>query len=197
MTVCEFVDYYETLELSPNANSATIERVFRFLAEKNRPNPAASGHTLVFTQVVDAFNTLGDPAKRAAYDVAYNREKNAPNPIVASPIVAGPIVAGADVASDDIRDRYRILSILYAQRRRDMNKPGIGGANLELLVEMPPELLNFHMWYFREKGWVGREESGQISISAAGVEKIEAMNQEQISNPMPSGHRPGRLPATA
>lgn len=187
MTVCEFVDYYETLELSPNANSATIERVFRFLAEKNRPNPAASGHTLVFTQVVEAFNTLGDPAKRSAYDVAYDREKNAPS----------PIVAGADVASDDIRDRYRILSILYAQRRRDMNKPGIGGANLELLVEMPPELLNFHMWYFREKGWVGREESGQISISAAGVEKIEAMNQEQISNPMPSRHRPRRLPAPA
>ena len=29
MTASDFIDYYEILEISPNANSATIERIFR------------------------------------------------------------------------------------------------------------------------------------------------------------------------
>ena len=29
-----FTDYYEALEISPNANADTIERVFRYLAQR-------------------------------------------------------------------------------------------------------------------------------------------------------------------
>ncbi|MGR9037200.1 MAG: DnaJ domain-containing protein, partial [Gammaproteobacteria bacterium] len=33
-----FVDYYEVLEISPNANSETIDRIFRYLAQRYHPD---------------------------------------------------------------------------------------------------------------------------------------------------------------
>ncbi len=33
-----FVDFYESLQLSPNADAATIERVFRLLAQRFHTN---------------------------------------------------------------------------------------------------------------------------------------------------------------
>ena len=186
MTTCDFIDYYEILEASPHASTATIERLFRYHARRHHPDASGSGDTVAFTKVVEAFEALRDPVKRAEYDVRYDREKNAQL----------EIVAGANAAGDDSVARYRILSILYAKRRQDMQRPGIGGGTLETLVKMPTELLNFHMWYLREKGWVGREESGQISITAAGVEQVEAMNQQTVVNQLRIDHRPQRLNST-
>ncbi|QEG38092.1 J domain-containing protein [Roseimaritima ulvae] len=186
MTTCEFVDYYEILEASPRATTATIERLFRYHARQHHPDASGSGDTVAFTKAVEAFETLRDPAKRAEYDVRYDREKNAQL----------EIVAGANAAGDDSVARYRILSILYAKRRQEMHRPGIGIGTLETLVKMPVELLDFHMWYLREKGWVGREESGQISITAAGVEQVEAMNHQTVVNQLRIDHRPQRPNST-
>ena len=33
MTASDFIDYYEILEISPNANSATVQRMFRYFAQ--------------------------------------------------------------------------------------------------------------------------------------------------------------------
>ena len=62
----QFEDYYELLELSPNANHETIERVFRYFATKWHPD--AGGDKEKFTLLTRAFETLRDPATRAAYD---------------------------------------------------------------------------------------------------------------------------------
>ena len=39
----DFIDFYETLEVSPNANSETIERMFRYQARRFHPDNKASG----------------------------------------------------------------------------------------------------------------------------------------------------------
>ena len=44
---------------------------------------------------------------------------------------------------------------------------------------IPVEVLDFHVWFFREKGWIQREEGGAISITADGVEKLEASAERQ------------------
>ena len=46
---------------------------------------------------------------------------------------------------------------------------------------IPQEVLDFHLWYFREKGWIKREEDGGFAITAEGVDKVEA-SEIQISN---------------
>ncbi|WP_245266101.1 DnaJ domain-containing protein [Mesorhizobium sp. L103C119B0] len=66
-----FVDLYETLEISPNANSETLERVFRYFAMRYHPDNQQTGDEARFSEIVEAHNTLKDPVKRAQYDVAY------------------------------------------------------------------------------------------------------------------------------
>jgi hypothetical protein len=41
MESTDFIDYYEVLEISPNANSGTIERMFRHLAARYHPEYTA------------------------------------------------------------------------------------------------------------------------------------------------------------
>ena len=175
----EFVDFYELLELSPNANAATVERVFRYLAKKNHPDTSPASDGIMFGKLVEAYETLRCPQKRAAYDIAYEQHKE----------TRIKIAEGANAAGNDCVERYKLLSILYAQRRRDFKKPGIGLGSLEELVDFPPEVMQFHIWYFRQKDWVTREESGQFSITAAGVDQIESMNQPLVNNHLRLEHR--------
>jgi curved DNA-binding protein len=180
----EFVDFYELLELSPNANANTVERVFRYLAKKHHPDTSPGNDCEIFNNLVRAYETLRDPAKRAAYDAAYERQQDA----------KVQIIEGANAAGDDCVDRYKVLSVLYSKRRSNFKQPGIGMGTLEQLVGFPPGVLEFHLWYFREKEWVKREESGQFSISAGGVDHIESMNQPAVSDHLRLEHRPDALP---
>jgi curved DNA-binding protein CbpA len=76
MSSNEFVDYYELLQLSPNADTETIESVFRHLAKKYHPDsPSFSGNDRFF-QIVEAHQTLSDPQTRAGYDVRYQDYMN-------------------------------------------------------------------------------------------------------------------------
>lgn len=45
-------------------------------------------------------------------------------------------------------------------------------------MHCPEEVLGFHVWYFREKGWIQREDNGYLSITAEGVDQIELTGQQ-------------------
>jgi DnaJ-class molecular chaperone len=66
-----FTDYYEIMEISPNANSETIDRIFRYLASRYHPDNQDTGDLSRFTEIVDAHNTLKDPLKRVQYDLQH------------------------------------------------------------------------------------------------------------------------------
>jgi curved DNA-binding protein CbpA len=185
MSAEEFVDFYEVLEISPNASSETVERVFRYLAKKHHPDVSDQNDAVYFTKLVEAFDTLRDPQRRAAFDACYEQQKQA----------NAELVQTASDSCDDTIQRYQLLSLLYAQRKRNFKKPGIGLGTIESLVDYPAEDVNFHLWYFREKGWVGREESGQISITADGVDQVDAMNIATASGNLRLGNQPERLSA--
>src|SRR5688572_22035613 len=68
-----FVDLYETLQLSPNASSETIERVYRLLAKRYHPDNQDTGDAQKFSEVHHAYDTLSDTTRRAAYDVTYEQ----------------------------------------------------------------------------------------------------------------------------
>ena len=159
-----FVDYYEVLEASPNASTATLERTFRFLAKQHHPDSNESGDSKTFSLLVEAYETLTDPDSRAEYDAEYaefQRQNSA-------------LVEETGHLSSDNADRHRLLSLFYAQRRRNMRNPGIGPSSLEQMMGLTEEVLDFHLWFFKEKGWIKREESGQLAITADGVEKAES-----------------------
>lgn len=63
-------DYYRTLNVSPNATSVEIRKVFRQLALKYHPDrnpesPFAAGH---FIEIKEAYHVLGDEQRRGRYD---------------------------------------------------------------------------------------------------------------------------------
>ena len=158
----EFVDYYEVLEVSRNANMETVERVFRYMARKFHPDVSSDNETR-FKQLVEAFEVLRDPTSRAEYDKEWEQDKT----------VSKELIDGANSASDDIAERERILSVFYAQRRRDMKNPGVSMGKIAELTNCPESVLEFHFWYLKSKGWVERLESGQFAITYEGVDRIE------------------------
>ncbi len=163
----EFIDYYEVLEASSNANSETIERVFRYLAHRLHPDTSDNNSHDRFNKLVEAYDVLKDPKSRAVYDIEYRKHQQH----------KADLMNGAEKTGSDTVDRHRMLSLFYAKRRREMDNPGVGVMTLEQILGIPEEVLEFHLWYFREKGWVSREENGMLAITAEGVDQIEAANQ--------------------
>lgn len=161
-----FVDYYDLLQLSPNADEDTIHRVFRHLAKKCHPDSEDGGDPERFRRLVQAQKTLTDASTRAAYDAKYQEYWNRKWRVASE-------ASDGSAFSEDHEMREKLLSLLYVQRRRDMRSPGLGEYEMARLLRIPVELVEFHVWYLREKGWVQRIESGQLAISAHGVDSIE------------------------
>ena len=65
MPETEFPDYYEFLEISPQATQETIHRVYRYLAARYHPDSAGTGNLEKFAQLTSAYKVLSDPGRRA------------------------------------------------------------------------------------------------------------------------------------
>ena len=70
-----FVDYYEALQVSPNASFDTIQRVYRMLAHVYHPDNKETGHSEAFQSLLMAYQVLGDPELRAKYDISYHADR--------------------------------------------------------------------------------------------------------------------------
>ena len=69
MEASKFIDYYELLEISPNANSGAIERMFRYFVQRYHPDNQDTGDRDRFDLIAEAHATLRDSVKRAQYDI--------------------------------------------------------------------------------------------------------------------------------
>ena len=156
MESSEFTDYYEILEISPNANSGTIERMFRYLAQRYHPDNQETGDRLRFDVIVEANDTLRDPVRRAQYDIQHKSQSSVRWKL-------------SEEASDskgvdrDVDIQGKLLSILYTKRRQNISDPGIGKLELERLLGCPSEHLEFNVWYLREKGWIAEQKTAPRS----------------------------------
>jgi curved DNA-binding protein CbpA len=158
-------DYYEILQVSPRADSETIERVFRHLAKRYHPDNQESGNANRFAEIVEAHTMLSDPEKRATYDVNYERVREARWRLFDQSSASSEIVS-------DSRIRLGLLSILYVARRNNATDPGVGIMELERLLGVADSALQFHTWYLRENGWIERLAVGTWAITAHGVDKL-------------------------
>src|SRR5262245_41797462 len=113
-----FTDFYEILEISPNANSETIERICRHLAMRYHPDNLNTSGPDRFSQLVEAHDILKDPAKRAQYDVQH-RNHSASRWQLAEE-ASNTLGIERDTVIQD-----KLLSILYVKRRQDVKEAGI------------------------------------------------------------------------
>src|SRR6202795_3152294 len=66
----DFKDYYATLGVAKTATDKELKQAYRKLARKHHPdvNPGDKGAESKFKEINEAYEVLGDPAKRKKYD---------------------------------------------------------------------------------------------------------------------------------
>ena len=162
-----FVDHYETLQVSSNADTETIERVYRLLAKRYHPDNLTTGDAATFNEVRTSFDVLSDPEHRARYDVAYEDERGHQWKIFdQDSACAGP--------EHDREIFHGVLSLLYVARRRDPENGGVGPVHLERTLGVPREHLEFPLWYLIRRGWIERLMGGQLAITVEGVDIVSS-----------------------
>jgi curved DNA-binding protein CbpA len=171
-----FVDYYETLQISPNAQPETIQRVYRMLAQTYHPDNTETGNHEIFNSVLDAYKTLSDPERRAAYDVEHRTVAGLQWKIFDQP----NSVQGMD---SERRKRIGVLSLLYNKRLHDSDHPTLSIVDFEQLLGCPREHLELSLWYLRESCRIQRSDNGRYTLTAKGLEFLENHMEKNGSEP--------------
>jgi curved DNA-binding protein CbpA len=158
-----YIDYYETLQVSVNADPETIHRIYRILAQRFHPDNLATGDPDQFRTLTEAYETLSDPARRAQYDVHYSEHRKE-----RSKLIAEMVRAQTDVEFEHLA-RMTILEALYARRRLEPREPGVMDGDLQELVGLQREQLEITLWYLSQKKLIDRQDGSRITITVDGV----------------------------
>ena len=161
-----FVDYYELMQISPNAEPATIQRVFRMLATRYRPDNPRMGSVDKLMLLNEAYKTLTDPAARSDYDTDYHAKRLQP--------LDGSGQKEFDLGIDgEATRRMGVLCVLYNRRRNNPEHAGVSVLELELMMTFPREHLMFTLWYLKDKNLASQDENSDIVITGRGVDHVE------------------------
>lgn len=162
----QFADYYQILQISPDAEPETIQRVYRVLAQRFHPDNHETGDVERFLQITEAYKILSDQATRAAFDRASKTEKNKPLPVFMSREFTDGIESEAKI-------RLGILCLLYMKRRNNVNQANMTLIDLEQVMSIPREHLMFAAWYLRTKKLAIMDDRSTLTITAEGVDYLE------------------------
>jgi curved DNA-binding protein len=161
-----FVDYYELMQISPNAELDTVQRVFRMLVARYHPDNPHTGDVNKFLLLKQAYETLSDAQKRANYDTQYSLRNVEPLPI----FELREFTVGLE---GEPNRRMGVLCLLYHRRRTNPEVPGLSILELEQMMGFPREHLMFTAWYLQEKQYVKTSGNSDLVITAEGIDYIE------------------------
>jgi curved DNA-binding protein len=167
-----FVDHYETMQISPNADLDTIHRVYRILAQRFHPDNGETGCSDTFHTLTDAYQVLSDPEKRAAFDIEHRAARRLTWKIFDQ-------TASAQGVDAERRKRSGILALLYRKRIAQPDQPSMNLKEFEDLLGVPKEHLEFTLWYLKEGGFVTRADNGRHAITLKGVDLNESLSESR------------------
>jgi curved DNA-binding protein CbpA len=135
------MNYYSVLGIAPDATDETVRGAFRALVRQYHPDAGAESSAERFRDVVEAYQTLSDPARRRLYDDSLGpvirRGARAPEPMVKA-------------RAEPLRTR----GPLRPSHHESYAAPHRGLADSEILAELL-RLLNhydvFPVWFFRRR----------------------------------------------
>jgi curved DNA-binding protein CbpA len=169
-------DYYEALQISPNADPDMVARVYRLLAQRFHPDNLESGDSERFRRLHEAYSVLSDPERRAQYDVHYQRHRH----------LRVRLVSSTGRVEDDFEYeqavRLTVLEILYTHRRTEPREAGLFDRDLETMVGRPMEQLEFTFWYLTQRNLIRRGEQSRLVITVDGVDFLEQHFQRWDNN---------------
>ena len=159
-------DYYEILQVSDNAETETINRVYRIFAQRYHPDNKETGNEARFREITEAYQVLSNPEKRAQYDATNQRRRKERWRLVS---------AGVESENDFEMEqvvRLTVLEALYTKRRLEPQTPGIYLQELERMLGRPRELLEFTIWYLNQKKLINTDDA-RMYLTADGAEYLE------------------------
>jgi curved DNA-binding protein CbpA len=163
----EIPDFYEFLQISPNAEADTIHRVYRFLAVRLHPDNPETGDSEKFFLLKQAYDVLSNPARRLEYDAA--RKKEGPQAVPLS-----TTIDFMDSMEGELNRRLAVLALLYIQRRTNPYSPEVSLLDVENRMGFPRDYLEFTAWYLRNKGYITRSDNSDFTLTAEGVDFVES-----------------------
>ena len=173
-----FVDHYAVLRVHPECDARTLEIAYRNLAKIYHPDHPETADIDLFNAVIDAYRAIKDHGKRLAYNVQYSAHTGF------SFSAADSILAEERTALSDADVHAETLMYLYKRRRERAREPGVGGYELQQLLDCSDEALDFHTWYLKAKGLIETTDAGTLAITIAGVDHVistsRTMAQEKL-----------------
>src|SRR3984885_2530510 len=160
------LDYYEFLQISPNADPDTIHRVYRFLAARFHPDNPVSGDPEKFFMLKTAYDVLSDPTRRAEYDVKREVVETEKAPLSSE-------VDFMDQFEGELNRRLAVLAVLYYRRRNHPHNPEVSLPEIEKQMGFPRDYLDFTTWYLLRKGYITRADNSDFTLTADGVDFVE------------------------
>jgi curved DNA-binding protein len=170
-----FVDHYETMQISPNADLDTIHRVYRILAQRFHPDNCETGNPEMFRVLTEAYQILGDPEKRAAFDIEHRTTRRLTWKIFDQ-------TTSAQGVDSERRKRSGILSLLYRKRIVQPEQASMNLKDFEDLLGVPKEHLEFTLWYLKEGQFITRADNGRYAITLKGVDLAETLSEPRTES---------------
>ncbi len=185
------VDFYELLQVNRDAHPTIIRYAYRFLAAMYHPDNGETGDADKFRIISEAWRTLSDDGKRAAYDLSLGiMEQNKSEQTKAQATTGTgslfkrdslPHSPKTNLTWDEIELRIAILQVLLEARRK---RPQTGGGSGKMLMDClnidTVSVVEFALWYLREKGLIEVGERN-FMITAQGVDYLtEQLSKTQI-----------------
>ena len=179
--------YYDLLQVTTNAHPTVIRYAYRFLAGIYHPDNTETGSPDIFRHISEAFKTLSDGGKRAAYDAhlgpMLKKEAEAAG-VVDQPGQAKSKPLGhfekTSLSYNEIELRLAILQLLLQARKKRVQTGGCSAKVLMDVLGVEMAEMEFALWYMREKGYIERQEA-QFMITTIGVDYIvDSLTKTQI-----------------
>jgi len=161
------VNYYDLLQINPRAETEAVERVYRMLAARYDPENRESGDPERSQLLLDAYETLRDPVRRARYDAELEQGQASPLSIFLGKEFTDGIDAEAKI-------RIGVLCLLYSKRRANPDFAALSLLDMENLMSFPRERLLFAIWYLRAKRYIMQDDRSSFIITAEGVDFLES-----------------------
>jgi len=161
------VNYYDLLQINPQADVDAIDRIYRILSARYHPDNNQTGDAERFALLTEAHQVLTDPLKRRDYDRQFEMGHGRPLAIFLGKEFADGIDSEAKI-------RVGVLCLLYSKRRANPDFAALSLLDMENIMAFPRERLLFALWYLRSKRYVLQDDRSSFIISAEGVDYLES-----------------------
>lgn len=190
MSATEFVDYYDFLMVSRQADKAMLEWAVRLMLTRYGPKTPETADASKYETTKAAYRALIDPVKREEYDQLWAKHNSQPGPAEAgkrerraAPSRAGhppieKICVELEATEEDVRLqvklRQAVISALYDVLITNPRNIELGRAEVAKAIHCRIDDLEFPIWFLRECGLIKTSNAGDYSITAEGVKWVEA-----------------------